>query len=99
MSDTTSPNQTAALNSFSWESALSDIWDSTRNVFKSTIESVETAFVSGAIAAKATAQNSADAAKSQSYLPTVPVQASIDTNTMLFLGVALVAVLFAARKK
>lgn len=96
MSDTTSPDQSGALNSFSVGSALGSIWDTATNTFKATVHSVENAFLGGALAAQAAAQ--ANAQQQSQYVPTVQVQGALSTNTMIFIGLGLAAVLLLARK-
>src|SRR4051812_16130611 len=92
MSDMTSPNQTDALNSFSFGSILDNVWDATKNTFNNTIHSIEGAFIGGAAQAAVAAQNASAEAKNEAFA--VPVSVGLNNNTIfLVAGVVVVGIL------
>ncbi len=99
MSDTTSPNQTDALNSFSVTGVLQDVWDTARNTFSQSVSSVGAVLAAKAAEAAARATSKADANRQALFLPTVPVSAGLDNRTMLFLAAATVAAFFILKAK
>lgn len=99
MADTTSPQQTPSLNSFSLDSVLGTIWNSAQNIFNGSIQSLEHYWNAATTSTVATATAAADAVRQEQLnggqnSPATP----INTNTLLLLGMAAVALVVIARK-
>lgn len=90
----TQPQQ---LNEFSVGSILESVWDTATNTFKSTVNSIENAFMGGVISAQAQAQAAAN--QTQGYVPTVQVQGAVDTKTLLIIGGVVIGAVLLLRGK
>lgn len=98
MADTTSPTQSTALNSFSLDSVLGTIWNGAQNIFNGSIQSLEHYWNAATTATVASATAAADAVRQDTLNGGQAQPVSVNTNTLLIVGLAAVAVLLVARK-